>query len=120
MRWRHGIGCPGQRARRQRTGCQRGADHLGLHPVHGRGTVTAGIEGVAFAPNTITAAVGDVIAWTNNDTVPHTATLTTIRRARRTRWNAGDSGGMTFSAAGTYAFFCKIHPAMTGTIEITG
>lgn len=84
------------------------------------GTVEAGMEGVAFVPSTITAAVGDVIAWTNDDSLPHTATLTDDPACTTENLGTGETGALTFSEAGTYAFFCKIHPDMTGTIEITG
>lgn len=83
------------------------------------GAVTAAMEGNAFSPSTITAAVGDVITWTNNDTVPHTATLTDDPTCTTDNLGSGESGGLTFSEAGTYAFFCKVHPDMKGTIEVS-
>ena len=83
------------------------------------GTVEAGMEGQAFVPSTITASVGDVIAWTNNDAVPHTATLTDDPTCSTDNLGNGATGALTFSEAGTYAFFCKVHPGMTGTIEVS-
>ena len=83
------------------------------------GAVTAGMEGIAFTPSTITAGVGDVITWTNNDSVPHTATLTDDPTCTTDNLGSGESGGLTFSEAGTYAFFCKVHPDMKGTIEVS-
>ena len=74
------------------------------------GTVEAGMEGQAFVPSTITASVGDVIAWTNNDSVPHTATLTDDPDCTTDNLGNGATGALTFSEAGTYAFFCKVHP----------
>jgi plastocyanin len=84
------------------------------------GTVQAGMTGSSFAPSTIEAKVGDVIAWTNSDSVPHTATVRDDPTCTTENLGQGDTGGLTFSAAGTYAFFCKIHSDMTGTIEVTG
>ena len=84
------------------------------------GTVEASMAQRAFTPATIQANVGDVIAWTNDDAVPHTATLTDDPTCSTETLSAGATGGLTFSAAGTYAFFCKIHSDMTGTIEVTG
>jgi plastocyanin len=83
------------------------------------GTVEAGMTGSIFAPSTIEAAVGDVIAWTNSDSVPHTATLRDDPACTTENLGKGDTGALTFSAAGTYEFFCKIHSDMTGTIEVT-
>ncbi len=84
------------------------------------GTVQAAMTGNAFSPGTIEAKVGDVISWTNGDGVPHTATYKDDPACTTERLGQGESGGLTFSAAGTYEFFCKIHPDMTGTIEVTG
>ena len=83
------------------------------------GTVQAAMTGNAFSPGTIQAKVGDVITWTNGDGVPHTATYRDDPTCSTERLGQGESGGLTFSAAGTYAFFCQIHTDMTGTIEVT-
>lgn len=84
------------------------------------GTVQATMTGRAFSPGTIQARVGDVIAWTNGDSVPHTATFKDDPTCTTENLGNGETGGLTFSAAGTYSYFCKIHPDMTGTIEVTG
>ena len=83
------------------------------------GTVQAAMAGTAFTPSTIQAKVGDVIAWTNNDSVGHTATVDDDPACTTETLAQGASGALTFSAAGSYAFHCKIHSSMTGTIEIT-
>lgn len=83
-------------------------------------TVEASMAQRAFVPTTIQAKVGDVIVWTNSDTVPHTATLKDDPACTTETLSPGATGGLTFSAAGSYAFFCKIHSDMTGTIEVTG
>ena len=92
---------------------------LPVHPGHEAGTVEAAMTGNAFSPGTIQAKVGDVITWTNGDGVPHTATYKDDPTCMTARLGQGESGGLTFSAAGTYAFFCQIHTDMTGTIEVT-
>lgn len=89
-------------------------------PSTAAGTVQAAMAQRAFTPATIQAKVGDVIVWTNNDTLPHTATLKDDPACSTETLSPGATGGLTFSAAGTYAFFCKIHADMTGTIEVTG
>lgn len=83
-------------------------------------TVTVTIKDFAYSPDPVTAKVGDVIGWMNNDTVPHTATLDD-GTCTTDPINVGTSGALTFSAPGTYTYHCNIHPAkMTGTITITG
>lgn len=92
---------------------------VGCSPSTDAGTVTVTIAGRSYSPGTVTAAVGDVITWTNNDSVPHTATLDEGDCSTGSL-GGGDSGGLTFSEAGTYPYHCRIHPDMTGTIEISG
>jgi plastocyanin len=75
------------------------------------------IANFAFAPATVTVTVGDTVTWTNTDAVVHTAT------ASDGSWDTGDiaegaSASITFQAAGTFAYICTPHPAMTGTVIV--
>jgi plastocyanin len=75
------------------------------------------IAGFAFAPDHVTVSVGDTVTWTNNDGVAHTAT------ADDGSFNTGNIGGggsesVTFDTAGTFAYHCRIHAAMTGTVVV--
>ena len=75
------------------------------------------VENMAFMPSTITVKVGDLVTWTNQDSVGHSATAddgsfdTGII-------NQGQSGTASFSKAGTYTYHCKVHPNMMGTIIV--
>jgi plastocyanin len=83
-------------------------------------TVTVTMKNFAYSPEPVTAKVGDVIGWMNNDTTPHTATLDD-NSCTTDVINVGASGALTFSAPGTYPYHCTIHPAiMKGTITVTG
>jgi plastocyanin len=88
-------------------------------PSDAAGAVSVKIASFAFDPATVTAKVGDVISWTNNDTVQHTATVKDNETCTTPALATDASGGITFSEAGSYDFFCKIHPQMTGKIEVT-
>ena len=75
------------------------------------------IAGFAFSPATVTVSVGDTVTWTNNDGVAHTAT------ANGGSFDTGNIGGgssdsVTFDTAGTFAYHCKIHAAMTGKVVV--
>src|SRR6476659_131644 len=77
------------------------------------------IAGFAFSPQSVAVAVGDTVTWSNADAQNHTAPANggsfdtgTIR--------GGSSKSVTFSTAGTFAYHCKIHPSMTGTIVVQG
>jgi plastocyanin len=88
-------------------------------PSDATGTVSVTIADFAFDPATVTAKVGDVISFTNNDSVQHTATVKSDETCTTPALATDTSGGITFSQAGSYDFFCKIHPQMTGKIEVT-
>ena len=83
------------------------------------GTVTDKIANFAFDPPQITAKVGDTITWTNSDSTGHTATVDSNETCTTTTLASGASGGITFTQAGSYDFHCKIHPNMTGKIEVS-
>jgi len=76
------------------------------------------IQNFAFGPAAITAKVGDVVGFTNKDSVNHTATLDDGSCTTDSLSN-GATGALTFTAAGTYPFHCKIHPTMKGTITVS-
>ncbi len=84
------------------------------------GTVAAGMAGFAFDPTQLSGPVGSVIAWTNTDSAPHTATLEAVPACTTENLGKGQTGAIVFTVAGTYPFFCKVHPDMKGTITITG
>jgi len=81
------------------------------------GSSAVAIKNTAYNPATITAKVGDKVTWTNNDSVTHTVTLDD---------NSADSGDLaagatfdhTFASAGTFAYHCKIHSSMHGTVTV--
>ena len=80
--------------------------------------VTVQIANFAFDPPEVTAKVGETIGWTNGDSTAHTAT-TDDGGCDTGNIAQNATAGLVFDAAGTYAYHCKIHPNMTGTITIT-
>jgi plastocyanin len=81
------------------------------------GAAQVGIENFTFSPGDVTAAVGETITWTNEDSAPHTATLDD-GACDTGNIAQGATAGLVFDAAGTYPYHCNIHPNMTGTITI--
>lgn len=86
-------------------------------------TLTVQIKGFAFSPETVTVKVGDVIGWTNGDSVTHTATLDD-GSCDTGRIAGGSAGQNTFvfgaDAAGrSFTYHCAIHRSMKGTIAVT-
>ena len=80
---------------------------------------TVSIRDFAFAPSSVTVNVGDRVTWRNTGDEPHTATA---RDGSFDTGNltSGQSGSATFNRAGTFSYFCKPHPFMTGTVRVTG
>jgi plastocyanin len=70
-----------------------------------------------YQPDPVVVQVGGKVIWQNQDTAPHTATADdgsfntgTIEK--------GKLGSATFKEAGTFTYFCEIHPTMHGTVEV--
>ena len=78
--------------------------------------VSITIHDLAFSPAQVNAKVGDTIEWVNSDFVDHTAT------AKDGAWDvaiaAGKSAQFKLVQPGAVAYYCKIHPNMTGTIHV--
>lgn len=79
------------------------------------------VEGFAFRPEALQAPVGTTVRWTNNDSTGHTTT-SGAPGTPDGKWNGSLSSGadfsFTFAQAGTFAYFCSIHPDMKGTIAV--
>jgi plastocyanin len=75
------------------------------------------IEKLSFVPAQVTAHVGDTIEWVNADFLAHTAT------ARNGAWDvpipAHATKQLTLNAEGTFDYYCRFHPNMTGSIVVT-
>jgi len=70
-----------------------------------------------YQPDPVVVQVGGKVIWQNEDTSPHTATADDgsfdtgiIER--------GKIKSETFKEAGTFPYFCEVHPTMHGTVEV--
>jgi plastocyanin len=79
--------------------------------------VTVTIADLAYSPDPVQAKVGGAIEWHNEDGVTHTATLDDLD-CDTDQITSGQTGVLVFSEAGTYAYHCRIHSSMHGTITI--
>jgi LPXTG-motif cell wall-anchored protein len=75
------------------------------------------IADFSFSPGTITIHVGDAVTWTNAGPSQHTATANGGSFDTGTL-SKGQSGSHTFNQAGTFGYFCRIHPFMHGTVVV--
>lgn len=77
------------------------------------------IKGFDFHPAVITVPVGTTVTWTNDDVEQHTVTARD-KSFNSDAINNGQTFSFTFSQAGSYDYFCQIHPHMTGTVVVAG
>jgi plastocyanin len=75
------------------------------------------IDNFSFAPQTLTVPVGATVTWTNRDDIPHTVVSNDGLFKSKTR-DTDEKFSFTFTKAGTYPYFCSIHPKMTGKIVV--
>ncbi|MDE1814094.1 MAG: cupredoxin domain-containing protein [Thaumarchaeota archaeon] len=78
-----------------------------------------------FSPNPLNVAPGTTVTWKNTDTVSHY--VTSGKPSDETTGTVFDSGNLikpgstfqfTFANAGTYDYFCTVHPWMTGQVIV--
>jgi plastocyanin len=81
------------------------------------GTVT--IDNFAFAPSTLTVAPGTKVTWDNKDEEPHTVVSADGGITFKSpALDTDDKFAFTFDKAGTYKYFCSVHPHMVGTVVV--
>ncbi len=77
------------------------------------------IEGFTYDGAT-TVAAGSAVTVTNRDGVAHTLSFRSGEADTGTIDGGASATLQAPTAPGTYAYFCRIHPAMAGEIEVTG
>jgi len=75
------------------------------------------IDNFSFGPQTVTVHVGATVTWTNRDDIPHTVVSTDGVFKSKVR-DTDETFSYTFTKAGTYAYFCSVHPKMTGSVVV--
>jgi plastocyanin len=80
--------------------------------------VTVKIDNFAFDAQTVTVAPGSTVTWVNQDEEPHTVVAVDGRSFRSKALDTGEQFSFTFMSAGTYGYFCSVHPHMTGKVVV--
>jgi plastocyanin len=80
-------------------------------------TAEVKVDNFSFGPATLTVAVGTTVIWTNRDDIPHTI-VSTDKVFKSKVLDTDEKFSFTFSKAGTYPYFCSIHPKMTGSVVV--
>jgi plastocyanin len=75
------------------------------------------IDNFSFGPQTLTVPVGATVTWTNRDDIPHTS-VSTDGVFKSKVMDTDEKFSYTFAKAGTYPYYCSIHPKMTGQVVV--
>jgi plastocyanin len=79
--------------------------------------VAVKIDNFVFGPQSITVPVGTTVTWTNSDDIPHTA-VSTDGVFKSKVMDTNEKFSYTFTKAGTYSYYCSVHPKMTGQVVV--
>jgi plastocyanin len=75
------------------------------------------IDNFSFTPATLTVPVGTKVTWTNHDDIPHNI-VSSGQKFKSKAMDTDDSFSNTFNEAGTYEYFCGLHPKMVGRVIV--
>jgi plastocyanin len=91
----------------------------GLSHAASAGNASVTIDNFTFSPQLLTVPAGTKVTWTNRDDIPHTVTdASGAISFRSPPLDTGDTFSHVFSSAGTYRYFCSLHPHMQGTVVV--
>ncbi len=90
----------------------------GPAPAPAPAAASVSLANKAFSPASVTVAVGGVVTWTNNDSMPHNVTSNTAGAFTSTTLSPGAVFTFRFTTPGTYTYTCTFHGGMNGTIIV--
>ena len=101
------------------------AAHHEVTVTNAPGSATPGCEetNTCFIPSTATIEEGGTVTWENTDNAAHTASSGTPEGGPDGVFDSSlmmvnGSFSFTFDSAGTYPYFCMVHPWMQGTVIV--
>ena len=94
-----------------------------LHPTRAKSDDTHAspaevrVDNFSFGPDTLTVPANSTVTWVNKDHVPHViASNDGLFKSKAL--DTDDKYSYTFSKAGTYSYYCSIHPKMVGKVIV--
>jgi amicyanin len=75
------------------------------------------VDNFSFTPSTAAVPVGTTVTWTNHDDIPHNV-VSPEQKFKSPVLDTDETFSHTFDAAGTYKYYCSIHPRMTGQVVV--
>jgi plastocyanin len=96
---------------------------LVLHPTQVKGEESKAqnteirVDNFTFNPDTVTVPLNSAVTWVNKDDIPHVI-ASTDGMFKSKALDTDQQYSFTFTKAGTYQYFCAIHPKMVGKIVV--
>jgi plastocyanin len=92
-----------------------------MHPPRVTGENASGteirVDNFTFAPDTLTVPVNSTVTWVNKDDIPHViASNDGVFKSKAL--DTDQKYSYTFTKAGTYPYYCSIHPKMVGKVVV--
>lgn len=75
------------------------------------------IDNFTFTPPELNISVGTTVKWINHDDIPHSV-VEKNKAFRSKALDTDNSYSFTFTSAGTFDFFCGLHPQMVGKVIV--
>lgn len=76
------------------------------------------IDNFAFTPTELTVAAGTTVEWVNRDDIPHVVVSDDKKTFKSKALDTDEKFSYTFTKPGTFAYFCSVHPKMTGKVIV--
>ena len=80
-------------------------------------TTEVKIDNFSFSPQSLTVKAGATVTWMNRDDIPHNV-VSTEKKFSSPVLDTDQAFSFKFQEPGSYPYFCKIHPMMTGKIVV--
>ena len=94
-----------------------------LHPLRAKGKESktdpkqVRVDNFTFNPEMLSVSVNTPVTWVNKDDIPHVI-ASTDGLFNSKALDTDQQYSYTFTKAGTYVYFCAIHPKMEGKIVV--
>jgi plastocyanin len=75
------------------------------------------IDNFTFTPKELSVKAGTTIVFRNRDDIPHSV-VGGQGEFHSNALDTGDSFSLTFTRAGSYGYFCGLHPQMQGKVLV--
>ncbi|QBR70657.1 hypothetical protein CU048_04495 [Beijerinckiaceae bacterium] len=91
---------------------------LQIHAAFAADEITIAIDNFTFTPLEVKVKAGTRVVFVNHDDIPHNVVGKVIKFHSKAL-DTDESFAMVFDKPGEIAYFCGLHPQMTGKITVT-